>query len=166
MKPSANQRTASMRKLTFLLVLFSLIIDGCSPDPNPTGPSDLRYPSIAGHWVGSASVSFNSGRSDSYAIDANFTQKADSILGGNWLWTHSGGQKTRSYFTGTITELGYITIAETSFVAENWSGVNWEMFTYKASLSADGNTISSNKQPFSFPGGGGGTVSLLLTRAR
>ena len=166
MKSFARHQIARVLKLTFLLALLFFIIDGCSPDPNPTGPFDLRHPNIAGHWVGSASVTYNSGGTDSYGIDANFTQKADSILGGNWLWTHSGGQKTRSYFTGTITELGYITIAETSFVAENWSGVNWEMFTYKASLSADENTISSNKQPFWFPGVGGGTVSLLLTRAR
>jgi len=79
-------------------------------------------------------------------MDAEFTQ-AGSSLAGSWVYTFTNqgaqtGFQTRSKFTGTIRESGQITLAETSWVALNWSGQNWGLNSYRGMLSARGDSIN------------------------
>jgi hypothetical protein len=147
MKAITTQRMARILTLTSLFAIFFLIVDGCKDDSGPTGPIDLAMPSVAGHWLGSAHESwptFPGGAiSHTYAVDANINQSSN-ILGGNWLWTMETNYRTRCYFKGTITTSRNLTIAETSFVAENWNGKGWGVSNFSASLSALGDTISSS----------------------
>jgi hypothetical protein len=104
------------------------------------------YPLVAGHWVGTCSATY-SGIPGVYvsAMDAEFTQ-AGSSLAGSWVYTFTNqgatmGFQTRSKFTGTITESGQIALAETSWIALNWSGQNWGLNSYRGMLSAGGDSI-------------------------
>lgn len=148
MKPVVRGRTAGIFKLTFLFVLLFSIVGGCKKDDtSTTAPPVVTYPSVAGHWVGNLHVLFYPGPVvRDWSVVADFTQLGGGSLAGSWLYNlNTDGtfknSKTLAKFIGTITVSSQVAIAETSWEALNWSGVNWGLNSYVGVLSAGGDTL-------------------------
>jgi hypothetical protein len=145
-KPVTGQHTVGILRLTFLLVLFFSIIEGCSKDgSSSTSPSDptphSAYPSVVRDWTGYCFVN----GSNRQTLVATFTQQADSMLNStiNFKLDSTVWEMTEN-FHGKITTARQISLTGTEFTVIGGPGNRWGLYNITATLSTGADTIAGS----------------------
>jgi len=170
MKITNDQRLPSRLKLAFLLVLIFVMVDGCSKDSSPTGPSSPIL-TLAGRWSGSGSY-FDLGMARRLDISwiADFgATKEDSSFTGNWTSTcttpgiYYTGDQLICGVKGKFTQSRQATIGDTSMVGVH-QGIPSNIMDKRYWRTFVGCVVSVNGDTLSYSGPSPEFETLVLVK--